>query len=161
MLSLVALSNSHLELTLDSLRAHLDRIYPGHFLPPREHGTFVVVGEASGVQFLIQSNIEGAKGLFMLHSVAGPYTEFSDFHRRIAEPSLRERATAQNCWLSVDLLRPYGTDDEAYSFIARVLAHLAPTDTAALVDPEPLTTIAFNDDVRLQLAKGNRVFGNP
>jgi hypothetical protein len=158
MLSLVALSNSHLGLTLDTLRTHLDRIYPGYFLPPRQQGTFVIDGEVKGVQFLIQSSIGGAKGIFMLNSVPGPYTKFSDFHRHIRDQPLRELAASQRCWLSVDLVRRHTTDDEAYGFIARVIAHLAPKDTVALVDPDRSATIAFSDDVRGRLNQGARVF---
>jgi hypothetical protein len=158
MLSLVVLSNSYVELTLDSLRTHLDQIYPGYFLPPRQQGTFVIDGEVKGVQYFIQSSIEGAKGMFMLNSVPGPYTKFSDFHRRISDQTLRELAIAQKSWLSVDLVRRYTTDKEAHGFIARVIAHLAPKDTVALVDPDRPTTIKFSDDVRRRLSQGDRVF---
>jgi hypothetical protein len=158
MLSLVALSNSAVELTLDSLRARLDQIYTRHFVPPREQGTFIIDGEVKDVQFLIQSSIDAAKELFMLNSVPAPYTKFSDFHRRISDPALRTTAAAQKCWLSVDLVRRYTTDDEAYGFISRVIAHLAPMDTAALVDPDKAVTIPFDDNVRRKLASGARVF---
>lgn len=165
MLSLVALSNSYVELTLDSLRTHLDQLYPDHFLPPRQQGTFVIDGEVKGAQFLIQSSIEGAKGMFMLNSVPGPYIKFSDFHRSITDRSLRERVVAQKSWLSVDLVRRpvdlvrrHATDDEAYGFIARVISHLAPKDTVALVDPDRSTTIAFTEDLRGRLGQGARVF---
>jgi hypothetical protein len=160
MISLVVLSNSYVELTLEALREILEQIYPGRFLPPREHGTFVVDGNVPGVEFLIQSDIPGAAGMFLLYSVPGPYTEFSDFAERIADASLRRLAQAQACWLSVDLIHRYTTEEEACRFIGSVLAHLAPRDAAVLVHPSRLVTIAFDDQVRRTLASDGRIFGN-
>jgi hypothetical protein len=42
MISWVVLSKTRVELTPGSLRAHLDRLYPGLFLPPQELRNFVV-----------------------------------------------------------------------------------------------------------------------
>jgi hypothetical protein len=160
MISLVVLSNSYVELTLETLRASLDQIYPGYFLPPREKGTFVIDGNEPGLEFLIQSDISGAAGMFLLYSVPGPYTAFSDFAGHIADAPLRRLAEAQTCWPSVDLLGREGSDeDEAYRFIASVLAQLAPRDAAALVHPSRLTTIAFDDRLRRELASGGEIFG--
>src|SRR5713226_2044823 len=98
MVSWVVLSNSYVELTADALRANLDQLYPGQFLPPREQGNFVVDGNVPGAEFLIQSSVPGAAGLFLLYSVPGPYTAFSDFADHIEDASLRELAQAQECW---------------------------------------------------------------
>ncbi len=160
LVSLVVLSNSHVELTLDSLRGHLDAIYPGQFLPPREKGTFVVEGSIPDTPFLIQSDIPGARGSFLLHSVPAPYTMFSDFAAHISDPSLRHLAQAQSCWLSVDLIHRGEMEEEAYRFIGSVLARLAPKDAAAVVHPSRLVTIAFDDEVRRKLASGGQVFGD-
>jgi hypothetical protein len=160
MIGLVVLSNTYVELTLDALRERLEQVYPGYFLPPRAHGTFVVDGNVPGVEFLIQSDIPGAAGMFLLYSVPGPYTEFSDFAERIADASLRRLAQEQACWLSVDLVHRYATEAEAYRFIGSVLAHLAPRDAAVLVHPSRLTAIAFDDGIRRELASGGRIFGN-
>ncbi len=158
MISLVVLSNSYVELTLDALRERLEQVYPGRFLPPREKGTFIVDGNVPGVEFLIQSDIPGAAGMFLLYSVPGPYTEFSDFAEHIPDASLRQLARAQACWLSVDLVHQYTTEEEAYRFIGSVLAHLAPRDAAVLVHPSRLMTIAFDDRVRQELASGGAGF---
>ena len=159
MISLVVLSNSYVELTLDTLRHRLDQAFPGYFLPPRERGTFVIDGNEPGVEFLIQSDIPDARGMFLLHNVPGPYTAFSDFAAHIADASLRELAEAQTCWLSIDLMHRQTPAEEAYRFIGRALAQLAPPDAAVLVHPSRLITVAFNDDVRRQLASGGQVFG--
>jgi hypothetical protein len=159
MISLVVLSNSYVELTLDTLREHLEQVYPGRFLPPREKGTFVVEGNIPDTPFFIQSDIPGAAGSFLLHSVPGPYTMFSDFAAHISDPSLRRLAQAQCCWLSVDLIHHDTTEGEAYRFIGRVLAELAPRDAAAVVHPSRLVTIAFDDEVRRKLANGGQIFG--
>jgi hypothetical protein len=159
MISLVVLSSSYVELTLDTLRHRLDQAFPGYFLPPRERGTFVIDGNEPGVEFLIQSDIPDARGMFLLHNVPGPYAAFSDFAAHIADASLRELAEAQTCWLSIDLMHRQTPAEEAYRFIGRALAQLAPPDAAVLVHPSRLITVAFNDDVRRQLASGGQVFG--
>lgn len=161
MIGLVVLSNSYVELTLDELRGRLDQIYPGYFVPPREKGTFVIDGNEPGMEFLIQSDIPGAAGTFLLYSVPGPYTVFANFAEHIADATLRRRAEAQTCWLSVHLPGREGTEEErqeAYRFIASVLAQLAPRDAAAVVHPSRLTTIAFDDKLRRELASGGRTF---
>lgn len=155
MVGWVVLSNTWVELTEATLRARLDRLYPGEFLPPRPHGTFVVEGPVAGAQFLITSAIAGATGMFMLHSVPGPYTEFSRFAEHIRDAALHRIAVAQQAWLGLD--RVHGdNDDEAYRFIGKVLAELAPADAAALVHPERLTTLGFDAEVRRKLANGSR-----
>jgi hypothetical protein len=159
MISLVVLSNSYVELTLDVLREQLDQIYPGYFLPPRERGTFVVEGSVDSAEFLIQSDIPGAAGMFLLHSVPGPFSAVSNFAAHIADASLRQLAEAQTCWLSVLLMHRDVSPQEAYRFIGSVLAQLAPADAAALVHPSRLITVAFDDQVRRELASGGQVFG--
>jgi hypothetical protein len=159
MTSLVVLSTCYVELTLDTLRQRLDQAYPGYFLPPRERGTFIIDGNEPGVEFLIQSDIPDAAGMFLLHSVPGPYTAFSDFAEHIADASLRRLAEAQTCWLSVDLVHRHTTAEEAYRFIGGALAQLAPGDAAVLVHPSRLVAIEFNDQVRRELASGGQIFG--
>jgi hypothetical protein len=156
MVSLVVLSNTYVELTLDTVRQHLDSLYPGEFLPPRNEGSFVVDGAVEGATFMIKSAVPGASGIYMLHSVPGPYTEFSNFDEFITDPDLCALAQSQNCWLSVDLMmRGSAPEQEAYRFIGAVLAVLAPADSAALVHPTKPLTIRFDDDVRRHLAKGS------
>jgi hypothetical protein len=157
--SLVVLSNTYVELTLDSLRENLDQLYPGYFLPPREQGSFVVEGSVPEVEFLIKSDVPNAKGVFLLFAVPGPYTLFSNFIDHVADPVLRRLAEGQTCWLSVDLVGEVTTMQEAYRFIGSVLAHLAPSDSGALVHPSKLVTIAFDEEVRRRLASGGDIFG--
>jgi hypothetical protein len=153
MISLVALSNKHVDLTDAVLSKQLDEIYPGKFWPPRQQANFAVASADPGV-FLIKSTIPGAAGMFMLLSVPRPYTEFSDFARLIADPSLRREAEAQHCWLSVDLVGKITSPEDAYRFIGTVLAKLAPTDAAVLVKPEDNSAIRFDEDLRRRLAAG-------
>jgi hypothetical protein len=157
MVSWVVLSHSYVELTADALRENLDQLYPGQFLPPREQGNFVVDGNVPGVEFLIQCGVPGAAGLFLLYSVPGPYTAFSDFADHIEDASLRELALAQECWLSVDLAHAHKTEADGYRFIGQVLAKLAPRDAAVLVHPSRLMTMRFDDEVRRKLAAGEQV----
>src|SRR5918994_2077468 len=64
MVSWVVLFDSDVEFTEDSLRAELDRLWPGQFLPERDNGSFVVEGAVPGAQFMIQSRVPGASGTF-------------------------------------------------------------------------------------------------
>jgi hypothetical protein len=153
MIGWVVLSNSYVELTVDSVRATLDALYPGQFLPPNDRN-FVIEGGVADAQFMIQSNVAGAAGMFMLHSVPGPYTEFSDFAERIVEPGLRALAIAQQAWLSVDVMHVHTTEAEAYRLIGALLAKLAPADAAVLVHPSKPIVMRFDSDVRSRLANG-------
>jgi len=147
------LSNSYVELTVDSVRTTLDQLYPGQFLPPGDRN-FVIEGTVPDSQFMIQSNVTGAAGMFMLHSVPGPYTAFSDFAQTITEPDLRALAVAQQAWLAVDTIHVHTTEAEAYRLIGSVLAKLAPHDAAVLVHPSKPIVMRFDADVRSRLAGG-------
>jgi hypothetical protein len=159
MISWVVLSNTYVDLKVDSLREKLDEVYPGQFLPPRDKN-FVIDGPTPG-QFLIKSNIAGAAGMFMLISVPASYTEFSDFAEVIADPALLRKVEAQCCWLSVDLVHRFTTDADAYRFIEQVLGKLAPPDTAFLVNPEKRITLPFDEDIRRRLTKGEQIPSGP
>jgi hypothetical protein len=104
MISWVVLSKTRVELTLDSLRAHLDRLYPGLFLPPQELRNFVVEGPVLDAQFLIQASVPGSAGLYMLQSIAAGSTGFSEFADDIDDPALRALICEQQAWLSVDVI---------------------------------------------------------
>jgi hypothetical protein len=152
MVGWVVLCREWLELAEETLRAQLDRLYPGEFLPPRQRGTFVVEGPVAGTQFLIHSAVAGATGMFLLQSVPGPYTEFSPFAHHIRDAALRRNALAQQAWLAIDQV---GGDNEAdaYRFIGKVLADLAPGDATVLVHPERLVSYPFDAGMRLKLSK--------
>jgi hypothetical protein len=158
MVSLVVLSQSAPELTLDSVRSALDAVFPGQFLPPREEDNFVIDGPVPGATYMIQCTVPDASGMFMLRNVPGPYSECSDFPSRLTG-SIRELALGQQCWMSVDAVLTHGTDEDAYRFIGRVLAQFAPPDSAVLLHPSRMVATAFNDTVRRQLSAGEQPFG--
>jgi len=107
---------------------------------------------------MIQCTVPEASGMFMLHNVPGPYSEFSDFANHLDEP-IRKVALKQQCWMSVDVIGKYGTDEDAYRFIGRVLAQLAPADAALLLHPSKMAATVFNESIRRQLAAGDQPFG--
>ncbi len=156
MISWVVLSNSYVALDADKLRAKLDEAFPGEFVPQRDQGSFVVDGAVEGAQFLIQSRVPNAAGTFMLTSVPGPYTRFSDFAKHIKDKATRQAAQAQRNWMSVDLIAMHTTENDAYRFIGRALAVLAPHNAAYLVHPTRRVILAFDDDVRRRLASGEQ-----
>jgi hypothetical protein len=157
MVSLVILSKSYVALDADKLRAKLDETFPGEFVPQRDQGSFVVDGPVERAQFLIQSRVANAAGTFMLNSVPGPYTKFSDFAKFIKDRAIRRQARAQRSWLSIDLIAKHTTEDDAYRFIGRALAVLAPRDAAYLVHPSRRVVVAFDDNVRRRLANGEQI----
>ena len=153
MISWVVLSDTCLDPTVESVRATLDALYPGQFLPANDRN-WVVAGVVPDSQFMIQSNVAGAAGMFMLQAVPGPYTMFSDFAEAITDPDLRALAVAQQAWLSVDAMHVHTTEAEAYRLIGSLLAKLAPPDAAVLVHPSKPIVMRFDDEVRTRLANG-------
>jgi len=153
MISGVVLSMTWVELNVDTVRARLDKVFPGEFLPPRGEGTFVIDGPLAPEQFFVNSAIAGASGTFFLNSVWDRYTEVSDFADHIADEKLRAAALVQEAWLSVDLIHDRADPDGAWRFIGKTLAEFAPPDAAVLVVSYD-RTLYFDDDVRRRLANG-------
>jgi hypothetical protein len=152
MVGWVVLCRNWVEWTEEALRADLDRVYPGEFLPPRRRDTFVVSGPVAGTQFLLHSAIAGATGMFLLNSVPRPYTDFSPFADRISDLALRRHAVVQRAWLGLE--RIGGTSEaDAGRFIGKVLAALAPADASVLVHPARLMSFPFDAELRLKLSK--------
>lgn len=156
MISLIALSDTKLTLTADELRGKLDRVFPGHFPPSRDDRGFVVDGPIAGAQFLVKSLVPGARGIFMVHDVPGPYADVSDYLDHVADPALRRQAAARTCWQSVDLVNGWSGEDEAWRFIAMTLAALAPADAAILVEPGRALVVPWSAALREALADGQR-----
>jgi len=157
MVSWVVLSKSYVALDADKLRAKLDEAFPGEFLPQRDQGSFVVDGAVPRAQFLIQSRVAKAAGLFMLQSVPGPYTSF--FRLRQVHHGSRGQATGAGATeLAVD--RSYG---QAYDRGRSLSLHrprrgdTRPRDAAYLVHPTRRIIVAFDEDVRRRLANGEQM----
>lgn len=155
---LVVLSNTHVPLTVESLRNTLDSLYPGQFQSSEEAGNKVSKGFLQGM-FGIECVIPGAQGWYLLHSNLGPYTAFSDFGEHIDDEELRDVAEAQEFSLEMHLVSIHGIQEEAYRFIGAVLAVLAPADSAILVHPSNHAVIAFTPAVRKCLAAGDAAHG--
>jgi hypothetical protein len=160
MVSLVALLPSWQELTVDEVRESLDALFPGAFLPPREEGNFVIEGPVPGTSYLIQCTVPEHTGMFLMHNVPGPYSEFSDYLTRLVDPVLRELAAKQPCWMSVDLMHRHTTHEDGYRFVSAALAKLAPSDTAVLLHPSRYVAVPFTVGVRRTLASGGSPYGN-
>jgi len=156
----VLLTNTFVDLTIDSLRQKLEELYPGQFVPPHIKGSFVVKGRTPG-QFVIQSNVAGASGVFLLNSASRPYRDFSTFTEAIADGPLRRKVEAQCCWLSIDLAFDIANQAAAYRFIEQVLAKLAPSDAAFVVDPQKHITVVFDDELRRRFAGGEIILSSP
>jgi hypothetical protein len=160
MVSLVALLPEWRELHLEEVRKTLDALFPGAFLPPREQGNFVIDGPVPGASFLIQCNVPEHAGMFLMHNVPGPYSEFSELLSHLASSELRELAAKQPCWMSLDLMHRHTTDEDGYRFVSAALAKLAPPETALLVHPSRYLAVAFTPEVRRTLASGGSPYGS-
>jgi len=152
MTSLVLLSVLPVPLDVEALRGALDAVFPGQFLPPREAGNLVVDGPVKGATFMVMSAVPGFEGGFMVHTVPGPYDDFSPFRAHIQDPDLLERVGRHGAWMSVDRIVPLGTEEGHYRFIGRLLAHLAPPDVVAVVHPSRMQTVEATPDVLRDLA---------
>jgi hypothetical protein len=159
-ISRVVLANTYVALNLDSLREKLEQLYPGQFVPPHIKGSFVVTGPKPG-QFLIQSNVDGAAGIFVLTSMPKPFKDFSDFTKTIADGPFHREVEAQCCWISVTLISDSKSTAEAYRFVEQVLAKLAPADAAFVVDPAKRVTLAFDEDLRRRYTSGALILSSP
>ncbi|MDC7789336.1 hypothetical protein PQJ75_20035 [Rhodoplanes sp. TEM] len=156
MVMLVALSNTHVPIVATALTAEFRSVFPRHFLTSGDDGSFVAAGPLDGLQVFAKSLVPGASGFFMVQSVPGPYSDVSKAPGRIGDPAMRERALAQTCWLSVELVHTWASPEDARRFIARTMARLAPDDTAVLLRP-PDGAVAFDAAVRARLAAGETV----
>jgi hypothetical protein len=128
MASLTLLSRSHAVLTLDQVRAALDRALPGVFVPPNDAS--FVVEDGDGPR-LIKSLAQGAKGIFLFHNEAG----MTDAAEDVADVELSRFISLEHGWTSIDMIQSIGGEVEAYRFAAKALAQLAPSDAAFLLDP--------------------------
>jgi hypothetical protein len=159
MVSLVALLPSWQERTVEEIRQSLDLLFPGVFLPPREEGNFVVEGPVPGASYLVQFTFPYHCGMFLIHNVPGPYSEFSDYLAHLKDPELRQLEVEPPCWISVDLMHRHTTDEDGYRFVSTVLAALAPPDTALLLHPSRYFAAPFSAEVRRTLASGGSPYG--
>lgn len=160
MVSLVALMPSWEEHSLEYVRGELDALFPGEFLPPREVGNFVLDGPVVSASYMVQCTLKGYSGMYLVHNVPGPYSEFSDFLAHVEDPELAEAAARLPCWMSVDLLHAHAGEADASRFVSTVLAQLAPGDAELLVHPGRSLVTRFTPQVRRVLAAGGEAFGN-
>ncbi|RAI39209.1 hypothetical protein [Rhodoplanes roseus] len=157
MVMLVALSRTHVPPRALHLRPALAETFPGHFRPHGEDGSFVIDGPEVAEQAIVKSLVPGAAGFFTIHSAHGRYSDVSKAPGRIADPALQRLAMAQTCWLSIDFVHTWGPTTEAYRFIARAMARLAPADTAVLLRPPTQGAAAFDEPLRKRLAAAEDV----
>ena len=134
-------------------------MFPGEYLPARSEGNFVVEGFAEGASYMVQCTIPKYAGMFQINNVPSPYSAFSDYLRHIKDPETRRLADSQGCWLSVDLMHKYETNEDAYRFISLALGKLAPEDTTLLVHPSRNQIAKFTRELRATLVTGGKPFG--
>ena len=152
MISWVVLSKTRARLTLDSLRAQLEQLYPGRFLPPQDRKNFVIDGASLGAQFLIQASIAGPAGLYMLENVVANDAELSDFAANVSDASLRKSILEHEARLSLDLIEA-AIDQHCHRFIGKVLGALAPADSTVFVNADRRRAIRFDAELRGQLMR--------
>ena len=154
MIGWVVLSDTDVELTVDSVRVTLDALYPGQFLPANDRN-FRHRGRRS--RLAIHDPVECCRCSGNVHApppFPAPTPQFSDFAEAITDPGLRALAVSQQAWLAVDAMHVHTTEAEAYRLIGAVLAKLAPPDAAVLVHPSKSIVMRFDSDVRSRLASG-------
>jgi hypothetical protein len=146
MVSLVVLLPEPLGLDVPALRQHLDSVFPGHFLPQTDD-SFVTEG-SSPAQLFVKSAVPSHSGVFFVNFIASPYTKFSEFAAHISAPPLLDLVRQHAAWLSLDLIGEIGSEDDAYRFIGKALAQLAPLGSLAIVHPEKHIIVPFAESSR-------------
>ncbi len=154
MVSLVLLCSNYVALTLDQIREALDRAFPGEFLPQNER-SFIVEGEEPGGPHLIKSLIQDAKGIFLFHNDRGQ----GNVDEEIDDERLRHITSSEHGWMSIDTINVMTTEADAFRFIAKALAQLAPTDAVYLLSPSE-GPIVLDERVRRSLEAGRDPFAD-
>jgi hypothetical protein len=102
------------QLTLDDLRASLDRAFPGEFLPQRDDRSFVVEGETPGEPYFIKSLVGGAEGMFLLHHQVGSAEDWSDMDfDDTDDPVFRRLVRADHSMMSIHMIKAMAGADAA------------------------------------------------
>jgi len=156
---LAVLSQTYVSLTVESLRSTLDFLYPAQFPLSEITENKVRDGFFEGM-LLIECVIPGAQGWYVVYSLSAVHAVPVDFAAYVEDDALRAVTEAQEFSLEVGLVSIHGVEEEAYNFIGKVLAALAPPDSAVLIHPSLYSVVPFTSDVRKRLASGNATFGN-
>jgi hypothetical protein len=149
MVSLVALLRQAVRLDRAALEQKLDAVFPGQFVPQNEN-SFVVDGP-DPTQFMAKSLVASHSGLFFVICRPEAYVDVSSFALNDRDPRLQDLLRQHNAWLSVDQVAPIGGTEDAYRFIGRALAKLAPDDSVALVHPQTNAMVPFDSETRAKL----------
>jgi hypothetical protein len=137
----VATFDGCIEASADALTASLDALFPGHFLPKRDEGSFVISGTISQ-EFVVFSKVPGHDGVFLLHC-----------YDRAADPDVAAEPPDDAYRSALSIAAMGGDDEPALRFIGSVLAHLTPRDPAYLINLETEEFIRFDDDVRARMPR--------
>ena len=157
MISLVALSRSWVQYSVEEMLECLDSIFPGQFTPAQRDRNWVT--QESSDQLAIQCLVDGYAGFYYVNGVPGPYAAFSNFLFEVHDSGLRKLCSEQPFWFSVDVLRKHGTDEDAYRFAGLLLSALAHEDSAVLVQPFQGSCQRLTPKLRRQLAAGGSSYG--
>jgi hypothetical protein len=149
MVSLVVLLRQALRLDRTALQEKLDAVFPGQFVPHNEN-SFVVDGPDQ-TQLMAKSLVASHSGLFFVICRPGAYGDVSSYASHGRDPRLQDLLRQHNAWLSVDLVAPIGGTEDAYRFIGKALAKLAPDDAVALVHPQTNAMVPFYSETRAKL----------
>jgi hypothetical protein len=153
MVSLVVLVSQPVHLDVPTVQRLLDEVFPGRFVPKTD-SSFVIEGTGPE-QLFVKSVIPQNAGVFFVNVVPRPYTAVSGFLTKVTEPTLRSRVQGHTAWLSVDRVGAIGSVDDAYRFIGKALARLAPHDALAVVHPSSERTVPFEGSTLAQLRADN------
>ncbi|BAT59888.1 hypothetical protein GJW-30_1_02423 [Variibacter gotjawalensis] len=137
----VATFDGFIETNIDALTTSLDALFPGHFLPKRNEGSFVINGTIPD-EFMIVSKVPGFSGAFLLYS-----------YDRAADPDVAAEPLDDAYRSALSIAAIGGSDEPALRFIGSALAHLAPPDAAFLIDIETGQFIRFSADVRARMPR--------
>jgi hypothetical protein len=153
MVSLVVLVPQPVHLDVPTVQNLLDEVFPGHFMPTTD-SSFVIEGTAPA-QLFVKSAVPQNSGVFFVNAVPRPYTAMAGFLTNVKDPNLRSRVQGHAAWLSLDRVGAIGSADDAYRFIGKALARLAPRDALAVVHPDSERMVRFEGSTLAHLNADN------
>lgn len=149
MVSLVILLRRPVQWERAAIQEQLDAVFPGQFLPQNEN-SFVIDGP-DPTQFMVKSLVASHSGLFFIICRPEAYVNVSNFAPNDRDPRLQELLGQHHAWHSVDLIAPISGTEDAYRFIGKTLAKLAPEDSVALIHPQTKALVRFDAETRVRL----------
>ena len=156
MISIVLLLLNPLPMDVSRLEVSIARAAPASFVKSEQNFVNSTDKREKFEVFFAKSN----DGIFLVHNHAHPYCdELEKVAGSISDRALGEKVRKHRAWISVDLMdrdkMMFRTEADAWRFIGKVLAELAPEDAVAIYVPAKGVLMAFDNSSKTKLRDSN------